>query len=115
MTSPTTRQFIKNVSKTENQPKASLNPLEPSFFTVKNFSEKILSENTLRYGLYLVNTSKNNISLGFGTKAVLDSGITLVPNAVWCMNESSFYTGDINAISTRLTGGSNLSIQEFTI
>ncbi len=69
--------------------------------------------NANRKGLVLVNTSANRISLGFGANAaVLDSGITLMPNGgTFAMDEYSFSTAAINAIASG--AGSNLAIQEF--
>ena len=100
---------------TETQPvstKTALTAASPTAATVGVASAEALATNANRRGLVLVNTSDNTISLGIGAAAVLNSGITLQPGAIWTMNEYTFSTGAINAIAS--AAGSNLSIQEWT-
>jgi hypothetical protein len=59
-----------------------------------------------------VNTSANQISLGIGAPAVLNSGITLNANGgAWSMDEYSFAIVAVNAIASGAS--SNLAVQEF--
>lgn len=80
--------------------------------TVGVASAQILASNTNRKGLILVNTSNNVISLGFGSAAVLNSGVTLAAGGIFSMDEYSFSTAAVNAIASMAT--SNLAIQEYT-
>lgn len=75
-------------------------------------STAAVASNASRKGLVLTNTSVNTISLGIGTAAVLNQGITLYPGGVWQMDDGTFVTGAINAVAS--LGASVLAIQEFT-
>lgn len=86
-------------------------PLAPTAATIGTSSVVALKANIDRKGLVLVNTSANTISLGLGTDALLNSGITLTPSASWNMTEADFTLGPISAIAS--AGSSNLAIQEF--
>jgi len=90
------------------------NPLtasSPDFATVGTSSVLVVSSNSSRKGLIIINTSVNTVSFGIDATAVLNSGITLPPKSVWVMDEYNFTTGAINAIASDVS--SNLSIQEF--
>lgn len=93
--------------------KAVLTPATPLAISVGITPTAVLSENKSRTGCYLTNTSSNYISLGFGVKAVLYSGITLNPGggAYW-MEENKVSTAAINAIASG--AASSLGVQEFT-
>jgi hypothetical protein len=91
--------------------KTSLTANSPTAASVGVTSAQILAANSSRKGLILTNTSNNNISLGFGSAAVLNSGITLYPNGVFSMDEYMFTTSAINAIAS--VASSNLGIQEW--
>ena len=92
--------------------KNPLSPSSPTFATVGVASAQAVAVNASRKGITLVNTSTNIISLGFGSNpAVLNSGLTLMPNGVWNSWEYDFNTLAINAIASG--SGSNLSIQEY--
>lgn len=87
----------------------------PTAATVGVASGSAVAANAARRQLILVNTSANNISLGFsGNAAVLNSGITLVPNGSYEISEANgnLYTGAVNAIAAG--AGSNLAVQEAT-
>ena len=90
----------------------SLSASSPAAATVGVASAQAVAANANRRGCVLVNTSAVNISLGFGATAVLNSGITLVPNAAFTMDEFTLHVGAINAIAGAVA--SNLSVQEFT-
>lgn len=92
--------------------KSVLNPSAPTFVTVGLTSTQVLAANASRTSVRLVNTSTNNISLGFGAPAVLNSGMTLFPQGVYNMDEYDFYRGAINAIASGAS--SNLAVQEFS-
>lgn len=84
----------------------------PSFATVGTSSAQAVASNASRRGLVLINTSANTVSFGLGSNAaVLNSGITLVPNGVYDMSEFDYVTGAVNAIASGAS--SNLTIQEF--
>lgn len=85
----------------------------PTAASVGVGSASAVAANANRRGLTLINTSSNDISLGFGAAAVLNSGITLKPNGVFEMDEYTFTLGAIFAIA----GGaaSNLAVQEMSV
>lgn len=91
--------------------KTPLNPSSPTSASVGVSSGLALASNANRKGLHLVNTSSASISLGFGSSAVLNSGITLTPNGTFWMDEDSFSTAAVNAIAS--AAASNLAIQEY--
>ncbi len=91
--------------------KTPLTAAAPDAATVGATSATVVTANASRTGLVLVNTSTAHISLGFGVDAVLDSGITLYPGGVFCMDEYSFSLDDVTAISSAISA--NLSIQEY--
>lgn len=85
----------------------------PTAASVGVASAAAVTANTSRKGLVLTNTSSNNISIAYGAAAVLNSGITLLPNGgTFVMDATTFSTAEIRAIA----GGaaSNLAVQEFT-
>lgn len=93
--------------------KTDLTPSAPTAASVGVASAQAVAANANRKGLILVNTSTNRISLGFGSAAVLDSGVTLYPNGgSYSMGEYDFDLGAVNAIASGAT--SNLAIQEYT-
>lgn len=86
---------------------------DPTFATVGVASAVAVARNLSRRGLVVTNTSANRISLGIGTTAVLNRGITLFPNGgAFVMTEQTFTLEAIHAIA----GGadSNLAVQEFS-
>ena len=91
--------------------KNALTANSPTAATVGLTSAQAVASNTSRKGLTLTNTSTANISLGFGSAAVLNSGITLLPGGVFYMDEYCYNTSAINAIAS--AASSNLGIQEW--
>ena len=92
--------------------KTDLTPSAPTAASVGVASALALAANANRKGLKLINTSNARISLGFGSAAVLDSGVTLFPGGVLNMDEYDFDLGTVNAIAS--VAASNLAIQEYT-
>lgn len=94
--------------------KTPLTASVPTTATVGVSSAQAVASNASRKGLVIVNLSSNTISLGFGSNnAVLNSGITLTTlGSVYEMSEYDYTTSSINAIAS--SGGSVISIQEFT-
>lgn len=93
--------------------KTPLTAATPTTATVGTSSAQIVATNSLRKGLIVTNLSNNVISIGIGTTAVLNSGITLTAyGSVWQESEYDFVTGAINAIAS--VASSIISIQEFT-
>lgn len=92
--------------------KTNLNASAPTAVSVGTSSTAVLALNATRQGLVLVNTSNGIISIAFGTTAVLNSGITLLPYGVFCMDEYSCGIDAVNAIAS--VAASNLAVQEFT-
>ncbi len=85
----------------------------PSSASVGTSSSQVVAANASRKGLIIINLSANTISLGIGTAAVLNSGITLTAlGSVWQESEYDYVTGAINAISS--VAASAISIQEFS-
>ena len=92
--------------------KTPLTGLSPTSATVTGTSAQILASDTSRLGCVLINLSSDNISFGIGANAaVVGSGITLTPNGVYEMDEYSYVTSAINAISSGTS--SALSVQVF--
>jgi hypothetical protein len=92
--------------------KTAIQPQIPAFVLVGIISALAVAAAATRKGLIITNTSPNIINLAFApAPAVLGSGIALAAGATFKMDEYSFSTLAINAISN--VGGSNLSIQEF--
>lgn len=91
--------------------KTDLTPSAPTFASVGLTSAQAVAANASRKGLTLTNTSSAIISLGFGSAAVLNSGVTLYPMGVFFMGEYDFDLGAVNAIAS--AAASNLAIQEY--
>ena len=84
----------------------------PVSVTVGVASGSVLAQNNNRKGATFVNLSTNRISFGLGQAAVLNKGITLMPNGgTWSMDQFTFTTVQIFAIAAG--AGSELSVQEF--
>jgi len=83
----------------------------PSAASVGVASGSIASSSTTRRYILLTNTSANVISIAFTAAAVLNSGITLQPNASYEMSEAlgNLSTQSITAIAS--AAASNLAIQ----
>jgi hypothetical protein len=93
--------------------KTSLVYSSPQTATVNTTSTVILAANSARLGLYLSNTSGQMISLAFnGQTAAYQYGITLFPGEKFYMDEYSFTTGAVSAITTGST--TYIGIQEIT-
>jgi hypothetical protein len=92
--------------------KTDLTPSAPTAASVGVASAQAVAANASRKGLVLVNTSNATISLGFGSAAVLNSGVTLRPDGVFEMDEYTFDLGAVNAIAS--AAASNLAIQEYS-
>lgn len=60
--------------------------------------------------MVITNTGSVRVSLGFGTTAILDKGVTLMAGASLSLTE--YMSLSVSAITT--AAGSTLSIQEFT-
>jgi hypothetical protein len=90
-----------------------LTPASPTVNTVGVASAQAVAANANRKGLVLTNVSGNVISLGLGVAAVLNSGISLMPNGgVFVMDPFTFSTAVVNAIAA--AASSTLGIQEFS-
>lgn len=85
-------------------------PTTPSTYTATGSSTLMLAANSTRKGLVVINLGTVNVSFGCGTTAILNSGITLLPNGTWVMDQYTFTTTAINVIAG---GSSILSIQEY--
>lgn len=92
--------------------KTALTASAPVMATVGVVSAQIVAANANRKGLILVNISANTISLGFGSAAVLNSGVTLLSGYAYNMAEYDFHVGAVNAIAS--AASSDLPIQEYT-
>lgn len=83
----------------------------PTSAAVANTSGLVVAANASRKGLVIVNVGSANVSLGFGSAAVANSGVTLTPNGVYEMDDYLFTTAAVNAISPT---SSTVAIQEYT-
>ena len=86
-------------------------PSAPSTYTATASSSEAVAVNANRKGLVVINLGTVNVSFGCGVTAVVNSGITLLPNGTWVMDQFTFTTAAINAVAA--TGTSVLSIQEY--
>ena len=85
----------------------------PVTATVNTTSTLVLAANTLRKGLYLSNTSPQQISFGFdGNAATYQYGLTLYPGEKFWMDEYSYSVGAVYAITTGSVA--YIGIQEIT-
>lgn len=91
--------------------KTDLTPSAPTSASVGVASAQAVAAAATRKGLILVNLSNARISLGFGSAAVLDSGVTLYPGGSYNMGEFDFDVGAVNAIAS--AAASTLAIQEY--
>jgi len=93
--------------------KQALTATAPGTATIGTSSSQVVAAATTRKGLIITNThATQRVSLAFGTAAVLDSGVTLMPGQSFIMDEYSFHTGAVNAWAS---GASTvLSVQQFT-
>lgn len=93
--------------------KTSLVYSAPITATVNTTSTLILAANSARLGLILSNTSSQQISFGFsGNAAAYQYGLTLYPGEKFQMDEYTFSTGAIYAVTTGAT--TYIGIQEIT-
>lgn len=93
--------------------KQGLTATAPATVTIGGASSQVIASVAGRKGLVITNThATQRVSLGFGTAAILDSGITIMPGQMWKMDEYTFNTGAINAWASG--AGTVLSVQQFT-
>lgn len=90
-----------------------MTPSSPSYANVGTTSTLVLNADVDRKGVVLCNISDNYISIGLNASARIYQGITLLPGAIWSMDEYSFTNDVIEA--TASAASSTLTIQEFTI
>jgi hypothetical protein len=91
---------------------SGLTPNAAGSANVSTSSAQVLGVNANRTGFVCTNLATNNIYLAFnGNAAALNSGVALLPGASFSMDDYSYTTGQINAISTSVTNA--LSYQEF--
>lgn len=83
----------------------------PAAASVGVASAQAVAVNASRKGLILVNTSNKTISCGFGSAAVLNSGLTLFPGGAYNMTSFDINGSAVNCIASG--AASNLSIQEY--
>lgn len=87
-------------------------PLAPTSATVGTTSITVVAANAGRTGVIFTNLSANHISIAFNSNtAVINKGITLLPNDRWAMDHFSFTNTVITAVAS--AANSALSIQEY--
>lgn len=93
----------------------ALTPSAPTFATIGVTSGTVIAANANRKGLVIQNgSSLATISLHLNNgSAVLNSGITLFPHDIWYMDEFTFTTAQINAISS--LASTNVPVQEMSV
>jgi len=91
--------------------KTDLTPSAPTVASVGVASAAAVAAAATRKGLILRNLSNARISLGFGSPAVLDSGVTLYPRDTFDMREYDFDLSAVNAIAS--AAASPLAVQEY--
>jgi hypothetical protein len=85
-------------------------PMSPATASVTSSSSQVVAANGNRKGLVIINMGANNVSFGCGATAIVNGGITLIPNGTWVMDQATYTILAINAISP---SSSTLSIQEY--
>lgn len=76
----------------------------PSLFTAGVASGTVLASNASRKTIIITNThSTNRVTLNFGSTAVLDTGITIMPGSSYNMSDREYFSGQINAIASGAT------------
>lgn len=93
-------------------PRVPQTALTPTSATVIGISATVVSANASRTGLVLKNMSSDNIFLAFGTTAVVNKGIPLIPFGTFEMDSFLYTLGTVNAISSGTS--SLLTIQEYS-
>lgn len=82
----------------------------PASASVTGSSTIVVAANASRKRMVIINTGTANVSFGDGQAAVNGSGITLLPGGTWVMDQFTFTTAAIYAISGT---SSTLAIQEY--
>lgn len=104
-----------SVSGSFTSTKTALTAVSPASAVVTASSAQIIASNGLRKGLILTHLgSSGPISISFGATtnlAVLNAGLSMVPNEKWSMSDYGFTTSAVNAIAT--ASGPTISIQEW--
>jgi hypothetical protein len=88
-----------------------LQPLAPLSANVGITSTLILFANPSRTSAVFINRSLNVVSFAIDFPAILNAGITLIPNGVWVMDPYTLATGTIFAIAS--ASSSVVAIQEY--
>lgn len=103
-------RVVGTVTTTATTTAAALTAAAPTAASVGVASAQILASATYKR-VELVNTSANTISIGLGSAAVLNSGMTMIGSGSTATIEGPF-THAVNAIAS--VAASNLAIQAFT-
>ena len=82
----------------------------PASASVTGSSAIVVAANASRKRMVIINTGTANVSFGDGQAAVNGNGITLLPGGTWVMDQFTFTTAAIYAISGT---SSTLAIQEY--
>ena len=88
----------------------SLTALAPSPAVVSTISALVVSSNSVRRSLVIINTGEADVYFGTGQAAILGAGLVLSPFGTWVMDAYTFSTEAIYAITS---SNSTLSIQEY--
>lgn len=91
--------------------KTALSASAPTVINVTTSSSQLVAANANRKGLVLTNVSRNTMSFGFGSPAVLYSGITLYPGGVYVMDEYMYSLAQVLAIAS--SSPASCAIQEY--
>lgn len=80
--------------------------------TAGTSSGVLVAANANRRTIVVTNThATQRVTLNFGGTAVLDTGITIMPNGSYNMGVDDYFSGDINVIASGAT--TVLSVAEF--
>lgn len=82
----------------------------PETAAVTNVDSVVIAANANRKGLVVTNIGGTDVFFAIDAPAVMNSGITLVPNGTWVMDANTFSTKAIHAICA---GGSTIAVQEY--
>jgi hypothetical protein len=117
--SPSLLQWVKltadvdgnlNVNVASTRPSLAYTAPAPATVSVTSTSSIVIPANANRKGLVIVNIGDVDVFFGIGATALINSGITLVPNGTWVMDVNTFTKDALHAICSAT---STLSYQDY--
>jgi hypothetical protein len=117
--SPSLLQWVKvtadvdgnlNVNVASARPSIAWTAPSPATVTVGSVDSIVIAQNDNRKGMVITNIGDVDVFFGIGATSVMNSGITLVPNGTWVMDQDTFTKAALHAVCI---SSSILSYQEY--